>query len=255
MKATLFPLGVIAALLALPLLAHSQQELAPSGAGPATYEKPYQFGSDWFSVNVPVWREHLAPLKGKPGLHYLEIGPYEGRSFFWAVENILTHPTSRATAIDIFDAGTSTHYEKTYEQVFRSNVELSGAADRITTLKARSQDALRKLPDDSFDLIYVDGSHAANDVLADLVLSWPLLKQGGLMILDDYMWRRQWPFYLRPHFAINSFISAYSHEIEVVHRAGQGPEGETVVSFRVLNAEGDDAVADGWAVISPDGSS
>ncbi len=41
------------------------------------------------------------------------------------------------------------------------------------------------------------------------------------MILDDYMWRRQWPFYLRPRFAINSFISAYAHEIEVVHRGYQ----------------------------------
>jgi hypothetical protein len=34
-----------------------------------------------------------------------------------------------------------------------------------------------------------DGSHRARDVLEDAVLSWPLLKVGGIMLFDDYLWQ------------------------------------------------------------------
>jgi hypothetical protein len=37
-----------------------------------------------------------------------------------------------------------------------------------------------------FDLIYVDGSHTAVDVMIDLCFCANLLEVGGMMILDDY---------------------------------------------------------------------
>ena len=39
-----------------------------------------------------------------------------------------------------------------------------------------------------FDLIYIDGSHTAADVLIDAVLAFQLLRVGGVMIFDDYLW-------------------------------------------------------------------
>ena len=47
---------------------------------------------------------------------------------------------------------------------------------------------LRRLPLESFDIIYIDGSHAVNDVLEDAVLSFRLLKPEGILIFDDYRW-------------------------------------------------------------------
>jgi predicted O-methyltransferase YrrM len=44
----------------------------------------------------------------------------------------------------------------------------------------------RGLPVDSYDVIDIDGSHAAPDVLEDAVQCWRLLKPGGLVIFDDY---------------------------------------------------------------------
>jgi len=52
----------------------------------------------------------------------------------------------------------------------------------------RSDAMLRDLPHDHFDYISIDGSHEAADVLSDAVLSWPLLKTGGLICFDDYEW-------------------------------------------------------------------
>jgi predicted O-methyltransferase YrrM len=185
------------------------------------YRKPYAFGEDWFSSWQPIWERHLAPLRGKPGLHYLEVGPYEGRAFFWMVDHVLTHPTSRATAIDVFVRGSSTHYDASYESTFRKNLALSGAEERVTVIKGRSQVELRPLPLDSFDVIYIDGSHDTPDVLADLVLSWALLKDGGLLILDDYRWGPEWPSDIRPALAINAFVSSFAREIRIVHRQYQ----------------------------------
>ena len=36
-----------------------------------------------------------------------------------------------------------------------------------------------------YDIIYIDGSHEARDVLEDAVLAYRLLKIGGLLIFDD----------------------------------------------------------------------
>ena len=61
-----------------------------------SFKKNYNFSTDWFSMNIPLWKKLLKEFKGKPGVNYLEIGLFEGRSFFWMLENILTHPTSTA---------------------------------------------------------------------------------------------------------------------------------------------------------------
>ena len=39
-----------------------------------------------------------------------------------------------------------------------------------------------------FDLIYIDGDHSSEQVKIDLVNSWKVLKNGGFLVLDDYMW-------------------------------------------------------------------
>ena len=39
-----------------------------------------------------------------------------------------------------------------------------------------------------FRFVYVDGSHQAPDVLCDAVLGFKLLKIGGVLAFDDYLW-------------------------------------------------------------------
>lgn len=192
------------------------------------YSHAYEFGADWFWPSAENWKRNLAEFKGKPNLNYLEIGPFEGRSFFWMMDNILTHPSTKATAIDVFETGTSAYYVGEFERRFRNNVKISGRAKDITVIKGYSQVELRPLPLDSFDLIYIDGSHAANDVMSDVILSWGLLKEGGVMIFDDYRWHEDWPPYLRPAFSINAFLSAFDKEVEVI----PGPPGDNQLFIR-----------------------
>ena len=38
----------------------------------------YKYSVDWVSTNEKSWSENLSHLKGKPNVHGLEIGTYEG---------------------------------------------------------------------------------------------------------------------------------------------------------------------------------
>jgi predicted O-methyltransferase YrrM len=181
---------------------------------PPSSSTKYDLTFDWFTSAVPVWNKVLAPFRGKPDLRYLEIGAYEGRSVLWMLDNILTHPSARLTAIDLFP--------NDLEQRFRANLDRSGQAAKATVLKGRSQHVLRRLDPESFDIIYVDGGHTADNVLADLVLSWDLLKPNGLVILDDYGWKnKEFPDELRPQVAVDAFITANRNYLAVVHRGYQ----------------------------------
>jgi predicted O-methyltransferase YrrM len=183
-------------------------------AGP--YRQRYEFTQDWFSERLPVWHRHVLPLRGRP-LRYLEIGVFEGRSALWMLENVLTHPESRLTAIDVFSGE--------LEARWRRNLERSGAAEKVTTIVGPSQVELRKLPLESYDVIYIDGAHTAAAVLADGVLAWQVLKDGGLLIFDDYGWsgypgpnERSTPDELRPKAAIDGFVTAFRNSMDLVHR-------------------------------------
>jgi predicted O-methyltransferase YrrM len=172
----------------------------------------YKFSADWFSYNIPNWTRILGGLKGKSNVAYLEIGVYEGRSFFWVVDNILTHPSSRAVAIDTFDKFGGGDPE----EVFYENVRRSGRSPAIKVIKGFSQQKLRDLALNSFDLIYVDGDHSSRSVLMDAILSWDLLKEGGIMIFDDYAWDFVLPTEMRPTFALDVFQTLFRDEVQVL---------------------------------------
>jgi hypothetical protein len=190
----------------------SDRTMSPGSA----HTKNYAFTQDWTGGRVPVWEEAMAVYKGKPGLCYLEIGVFEGRSMTWMLENILTDPTSSAVAIDPFLDDS--------EHRYRVNLCASGEESRVTTIVGYSQVELRKLPLDSFDIIYVDGSHVAGNVLEDAVLSLRLLKEGGTIIFDDYRWTG-WQKVVTPENtprpAVDIFYAIYGSQLDVVHNGYQ----------------------------------
>lgn len=147
------------------------------------------FHDDWFSNNIQNIEKYLAHLKDKRCVQGLEIGSWEGRSACWFIENILTGESSKLTCIDTFKGNPENFvksHHKDVEECFNSNIKAIGAEAKVKLIVQKSSRALKFLHENSFDFIYVDGSHDPKDVLVDLVLSWGLLKNGGILILDDY---------------------------------------------------------------------
>ena len=155
------------------------------------------------------WPPFLAALVGKPGVQVLEIGTYQGRGAVWFLTNVATHSTARVTCIDPFP-----HAEQ--RLIFDHNIGVSGGSDRVNTIQARSVDVLHTLPRQAFDVIYVDGSHMAVDVLMDAVASWWLLKRGGILILDDYLLHPDTPLSTRPMMAIDFFLEAFDNQYDLL---------------------------------------
>ncbi len=139
--------------------------------------------------------KYLSFLKGKEGLKILEIGSCEGQSTLWFLKKILSHPTSTITCVDPHDKRSDTWYnsannpdrlktKKITFELFKSNI-LQPYKDKVRYYQKKSWEALSNLKS-KFDLIYIDGAHDFCTVYMDGKLSFPLLKEKGVIMFDDY---------------------------------------------------------------------
>ena len=173
------------------------------------------FSADWFKHNIPTWKKHLAKYVNKPNLKFLEIGTYEGKSALWLFENVLTHPTSNLTCIDPWNEWGNDKGETIFAR-FKNN--LKKYLEKINIVRDYSYIALRKYePVPTFDLIYIDGCHTAACAYIDIILSFPLLKPGGIVIFDDYWWEMSRPDHDRPQLAVDTFRKIFASKIDVLH--------------------------------------
>jgi hypothetical protein len=179
------------------------------------YNKPYTFTKDTFTDKISSWTKLLNEFKGKPGINYLEIGTFEGRSALWVLENLLTHPTSKLTIIDVFE-------ENNYK-TFVSNVNLSGEANKFKIMTGLSTHRIRELPFNSVDFAYIDGSGKGIIMLSDLVNTWNLVKVHGLIICSRYSLNTALRKALNlqpddpgPHEAIDAFLKLYKPYVSVL---------------------------------------
>ena len=64
--------------------------------------------------------------------------------------------------------------------------ELDSGKGRVETHVGDSSANMAKMPDDHFDMIYIDGDHAYEGVMKDVEASLPKLKESGVLIFNDY---------------------------------------------------------------------
>jgi predicted O-methyltransferase YrrM len=160
----------------------------------------------WFDGHVEDWMWILRSerLVGRP-VRVLEIGSWEGRSAVFVLRYL---PLADLTAVDTWE-GSIEHAGDPrlarIEQLFDANVARFGT--RLTKVKSTSAEFFRNHGQSpGFDFIHVDGSHEADDVMADATSGFALLNPGGVMILDDYLWERGADPRTAPASAINRFL-------------------------------------------------
>lgn len=182
-----------------------------------SYIKNYFCGSDYLRNNCSEMGR----------LTFLEIGVFEAKTSVWLLDNILLK--------DFEDRNKGILY--CIEPNLTKNGEFNLAqhiGDFLLFNKPSFETLIGFLIDRSiyrFDLIYVDGDHNACGLLEDLVLSWKLLKIGGIMLIDDYEMETLDPwFYVshpefknnpklrftHPRIAIDAFKNIYRGQYDVV---------------------------------------
>jgi predicted O-methyltransferase YrrM len=184
------------------------------------------FSSNWFDrLAKPNFEGIIKPLFSGKNIKYLEIGTFEGASLHYMFTNILTNNESTSTVIDPF-----TFSNNQYE-IFSSNMEKF--RDRIDLYKGMSEDFLPILPKNYYDFIYIDGDHTSDGVFKDAILSFPLLKQNGIIIFDDYLWRYNGDHTIpnlddknlshpnNPYTGINKFLELYKNQLLILEQNWQ----------------------------------
>jgi predicted O-methyltransferase YrrM len=182
------------------------------------------YSQDWFTHNTTNFTDCTTRLREEFGkvTSILEIGCYEGRGTCWMLENMLSD-TGTIICIDPFmgvDNGQAdpTVRDSVLESRFNHNVNLSKKSTQtVSVIPTVSYTSLATLISSGaqFDFIYVDGSHSADEVLADAVMAFGLLKKNGYMIFDDYLWKAAPDSLDRPKMSIDAFVNMFQKHIEV----------------------------------------
>ena len=191
-------------------------------------QKGKLYSVDWFSNNIARWTEITKTISGQPNIKCLEIGSWEGRSSVFMLENICNGKGSSLVAIDTWlgSRGEQAHegaalQDRLFCNYILNTKEYSNLeiyrGESFKVLVAMNMDLIDNNTD-KYDLIYIDGSHWAKDVMGDAVLSWELLKKGGVMFFDDYSgWviNSRFP-HSGPKVAIDSFLKTYNSMYKIL---------------------------------------
>ncbi len=174
---------------------------------------------DGYDINRVLWCAIFSRVFDRADpVDILEIGSWEGRSTLF----FLTYFTEgRLTAVDTWGGGDEHQHDATRairDLEARFDANLVPYRARLTKRKGSSMHVLPQLLDEEqkYDVIYVDGSHFADDVLTDGITAWRMLNKGGIMIFDDLLW----PGYPRaranPAWAISQFLKYHKKEYEIL---------------------------------------
>jgi len=173
----------------------------------------YRLSNNWINIIS------INDYKDKP-IKYLEIGLFYGGNFISVAETYGLHPDSKLYGIDPWETYDEyPEYENKLDSIydtFLTNISNSDQTNKMIINRGFSNVEVPKFDNEFFDIIYIDGNHAAKYVLEDAVLSFEKLKIGGVMIFDDYG-DPAWPETSK---GINQFLLDYYTKIKIL---GQVP--------------------------------
>jgi predicted O-methyltransferase YrrM len=130
------------------------------------------------------------------------------------LQNILP-PDGTIFCVDTFEGGVEHEHldmSYTFDRFMHNIAETQVSTQNVHVKRSDSFEALLDLYSDNedFDFIYIDGSHETVDVMQDSVLAWKMLKEGGVLLWDDYRGGAG------VGVAVDAFLKVYQHQLEMV---------------------------------------
>ena len=210
----------------------SESRATQQKSGEENWSETPQFTKDWFIQtgrhNLEVLIPELKPRR------VAEIGCFEGLCSFYLATKMSEYGPCELTCIDTWEGGFDNicvgedmgEVERRFDHNISVAKRRAGNNINIVKLKGLSHLKLAELiteeGEGKYDFIYIDGSHESPDVLLDAVLAFKLLRPGGYLAFDDYLWS---PVFenipggcdpLRtPKMAIDSFVNIYMRQLQI----------------------------------------
>lgn len=196
-----------------------------------------EFTKRWFIHAAKTAWDNLMPKENPRRI--LEIGSFEGSSACYLIDTLAARYPLELHCVDTWEGGVEHQagggFENAMSEVerrFRSNIEIVRARAAhpvdLQVHKTTSDLALAGLVAQGkggyFDFIYIDGSHQAPDVLLDAILAFKLLRVGGILAFDDYLWNETLPYGVdpirSPKIAIDAFSNIFCRKVRVIPGGG-----------------------------------
>lgn len=119
-----------------------------------------------------------------------EIGVFEGK---FSNEIYQTIRPSALYMIDLFEGYCDSGNEdgnfvvvRNLSEAYTRLLEQTRNIPAVHLLKGRSADVLATFPDNTFDMIYIDGDHSYAGCAKDLAISYAKVRPGGWILGHDY---------------------------------------------------------------------
>ena len=191
-----------------------------TGPGPTSADAGFDVSSQpldlqGWSPSGSVYEDIIASAQKDVRL-IIEVGVWKGLSFSYLTEHLRKQGQGVAFAVDTWlgalefwtrsgsrgapDPTRDLAFRNGYPQVyfqFLANVVQAGLAEFVLPFPATSRLASAFLKEKGVraDLIHIDAGHSYEDAKEDIEHWWPLLRQGGVMLGDDF--RPSWPGVVR----------------------------------------------------------
>ena len=169
----------------------------------------------------------------------IEVGAFEGGTTTWISDTYSPHvPKLEIYCVDPHDHSDDLQDDMdVVHQRFAYNISVCDNKD-IHYLRQYSGTGLIELINRGVraEFIYVDGDHKGSTVLEDLVLSFMLLKPGGVILCDDTNWKHPADSgipdspSMTPRMAVENFIQCNWHRLNVLDL----PRGGAQTAFQKI---------------------
>ena len=149
----------------------------------------YKSIQGWF--NCPTLYDEVIANMSITG-SVVEIGCWKGRSSAYMAERIVDSGKNiKHVCVDTWEGTvTEEHHQKDSAvkegRLYDLFLENMSPFEGVVPMQMTSLEAAAKLPDNSFDFVYIDASHEYEDVKADIKAWLPKVKKGGIIAGDDY---------------------------------------------------------------------
>ena len=176
--------------------------------------KKYKYTRAWF-VKSEIKNNILKILNAKKQHRILEIGCYEGLSTVFFADQLLKHHKSTLICVDPFLTDNNNDHksllQNNQESNFNYNIKHCDYPKKITFYKKTSDDFF-KTNKNTFNFIYIDGSHEVEYIKRDMENSFNVLEQNGIMWMDDYLHENP-----QIKICMDDFIENHKDQCKIIH--------------------------------------
>jgi predicted O-methyltransferase YrrM len=179
---------------------------------------------DWSTIHQPYWKGLMERIDFSDPIYMLEVGCFEGRTTVWLADYLKHHPDSKLHCIDHWQGGEEVARKNLLfnmgriRENFFYNISMLPMSNKVFIHDTDSRKGMSSLVSTMYGMfhyIYLDGSHTQQDTLFDLTLALCLIRQNGIIVVDDYKNNMATSdTRLRPVKAVDFIVNTMHHDVE-----------------------------------------